>query len=87
MAVMTAEFIDDMVAAAGNAAMFYVGLPDVQWQAALVEACVNLEAGLAEKFGRDVAVQIAEAFCDAVFFRRRELELEAAGDQPSPVLN
>jgi hypothetical protein len=87
MAELSDEFIEDMVSTAGAVALFFVGVPDAQWQAALSNACANLEARLAQKFGADVAVQIAEAFCDAVFLRRRELELEAAGETPSPVLN
>jgi hypothetical protein len=85
MEAMTDEFIEDMVSTAGNVALFFVGVPDAEWQAALADACANLEARLAEQLGHDVAVQIAEAFCDAVFFRRRELE--AAGEMPSPVVN
>ena len=85
--VMSDAFIDEMVSTAGNVALFFVGVPDAEWQAALSETCANLEARLAEKFGADVAVQIAEAFCDAVFFRRRELELEAAGETTPVVLN
>jgi hypothetical protein len=46
----------------------------------------ELENGL-QPFGADVAALISETFCATVIRRKRELELEAAGDATPRVMN
>jgi hypothetical protein len=84
-AVMTDEWINDMVQTAGSVAAFYAGVSEDEMMAAVFDICADLEAGLAEKFGPDVALKIAQAFSTAVLRRRRELE--AGGATPPRVLN
>jgi hypothetical protein len=82
--MMDDQLIEDLLAAAAGLALFYTGMSDQQVLLALPDMCVRLEARL-QPLGADVAVQIAEAFCDAVILRRRELE--AMGETPRVVLN
>jgi hypothetical protein len=83
---MTDEFIEDCVAAAGSLASFYVGVSENEMLQSLYDVRADFEAGLAEKFGPDVAAMIVGAF--AVGVLRRRQELEAGGGASSPrVLN
>lgn len=85
-AAMSDQFIEDMVAAAAGLASLYVGAPENEMMAALFDICADFEIGLAEKFGPDIALQIAQAFATAVICHRRNLE-EAGGAATPPVLN
>jgi hypothetical protein len=71
------EFIDRCVSAAADLALFYAGTPDEAMMVSLHQVRSNVEAGLAEPFGPDVAAQMAEAFVAAVIGRKREID--AAG--------
>jgi hypothetical protein len=82
---MDGRFIEHMVAAADGLASLYCGVAEDAMMLELSDVCYDLEAGLAEKFGADVAALIVKAFATAVIRRRREIE--AGGSMPPPVLN
>ena len=66
------EFIERVDAAAANLASFFVDTDEVTIRKGLVQSRVNLEASLGKILGRTAAVQVAEAFVEAVIeFRRR----------------
>jgi hypothetical protein len=65
------EFIDRVDAAAANLARFYVDTDEATIRADLVQSRVNLEASLGKILGRTAAVQVAEAFVEAVIEYRR----------------
>jgi hypothetical protein len=67
------EFIDRVDAAAGNLARFFIDTDETTIRADLVQSRVNLEASLSKILGRTSAVQIAEAFVEAVIEHRRRL--------------
>jgi hypothetical protein len=69
---------------AASLASFYVGTPDDQMLIALYRVRSNLEAGLSEAFGAEVATAIAQAFVATVI--RHRAELETAAETPR-VLN
>ena len=67
------EFIDRVDAAAGNLARFFIDTDETTIRADLVQSRVNLEASLSKILGRTSAVQIAEAFVEAVIEHCRRL--------------
>jgi len=77
---MKQEFIDRCVAWAADLALFFAGVPENKMMVELCQVRANLEIGLAETFGPDVAAAIAEAFVAAVAGHRREID--AAGTVP-----
>ena len=81
---MTDEFIDSLVAEAADLALLSVGVPDLEMLGALFELRAGIQADLVERFGREVAAAIAEAFVATVARRRREIEAAGA---TSRVLN
>ena len=58
---MNQEFIDRCVAAAAGLALFFVGAPEDEMLLSLHDVRSNLEAGLSETFGPDVAAAVAQA--------------------------
>jgi hypothetical protein len=67
------EFIERVDAAAANLARFYIDTDEATIRADLVQSRVNLEASLSKILGRTAAVQVAEAFVEAVIEYRRRL--------------
>jgi hypothetical protein len=67
------EFIEHVDAAAANLARFYIDTDEATIRADLVQSRVNLEASLGKIIGRTAAVQVAEAFVEAVIEYRRRL--------------
>ena len=67
------EFIERVDAAAANLARFFIDTDETTIRADLVQSRVNLEASLSKILGRTSAVQIAEAFVEAVIEHRRRL--------------
>ena len=67
------EFIERVDAAAGELARFFIDTDEATIRADMVESRVNLEASLAKIIGRTAAVQVAEAFVEAVIEYRRRL--------------
>ena len=82
--MLTDRDIDDCVAAAADVALLFVGTPEDVMLGALYQMRADLEAGLSEAFGADVAAMIAQSFVATVIRHRREIE--AAGET-SRVLN
>jgi hypothetical protein len=74
-AVMSDEFINDLVAAADTVAQFYTGMPATDMMLSLYNVRGIVEAQLEAQLGSDVAAMISEAFVATVARRRRELEL------------
>ena len=72
--VMTDKFISDTLTLAAGYAAWFSGVPDTEVMPRLDEARANMAAELSEKFGADVATQIAQAFVEAVIKCKRELE-------------
>jgi hypothetical protein len=69
----TEKFLESLVSSAADLAIFFVGVGEPDMMIRLYEVRTNLEIGLANPFGPDVAAAIAEAFVAAVISRRREL--------------
>ena len=67
------EFIERVDAAAANLASFCVDTDEVTIRKGLVQSRVNLEASLGKILGRTAALQVAEAFVEAVIEYRRRL--------------
>jgi hypothetical protein len=67
------EFIERVDAAAANLARFYIDTDEATIRADLVQSRVNLEASLRKILGTTAAVQIAEAFVEAVIEYRQRL--------------
>jgi hypothetical protein len=67
------EFIARVDAAAANLARFYIDTDETTIREDLVQSRVNLEASLGKVLGRTAAVQIAEAFVEAVIEYRQRL--------------
>jgi hypothetical protein len=86
MAVMTDRDIDECLTAAANLALFFVGVPEEEVLDAMPRLRAHMAAGISERFGADVAGQIASALVKAVWACRCEME-KAAGGATSPVLN
>jgi hypothetical protein len=70
--------IDDCVAMAARVAERYVGVPEEEMLVDLYRLRAIVQAEVAETFGPDVAVVVAQAFVSAVAGHRRELEAEGA---------
>jgi hypothetical protein len=66
------EFIERVDAAAANLARF-IDTDEVTIRKDLVQSRENLEAGLGKILGRTAALQVAEAFVEAVIEHRRRL--------------
>jgi hypothetical protein len=67
------EFIERVDAAAANLARFYIDTDETTIREDLVQSRVNLQASLGKVLGRTAAVQVAEAFVEAVIEHRRRL--------------
>jgi hypothetical protein len=67
------EFIEHIDAAAANLARFFIDTDEATIRKDLVQSRVNLEASLGKILGRTAAVQVAEAFVEAVIEYRRRL--------------
>jgi hypothetical protein len=67
------EFIERVDAAAADLARFYIDTDEATIRADLVQSRVNLEASLSKILGTTAAVQVAEAFVEAVIEYRRRL--------------
>jgi hypothetical protein len=79
--MMTDRDIEECVEAAGNLALFFVGVPDEEVLVAMPGLRSHMAAAIAGRFGAEVADLIAQALVSAVWARRREIE--AAGAMPS----
>ena len=70
---VSAGIVERFDAAAASLARFYIDTNEATIREDLVQSRVNLEASLGKILGRTAAVQIAEAFVEAVIKYRRRL--------------
>ncbi len=67
------EFIERVDAAAANLARFFIDTDEVTIRKDLVQSRLNLEASLGKILSKTAALQVAEAFVEAVIEYRRRL--------------
>lgn len=73
------EFIDRCVASAADMALLFVGASEKQMLEHLIVVRKRMTLRLAEPYGTEIAVLIAESFVATVARRKAEIEL-AVGD-------